>query len=232
MASVGSDNPFLDANQSIPYNFKLNDVTDTAKKLFFSRKLQTHSLSGQIETTSRKIVSFLELSNALLALGERCSDLTAEYVKQNYCIFLGVGSGNVIRSKTGSKGIASIVISNRAEVENYWHQYAVNEGDQLYLIIKQELVSTGKRNVDNSIKHEHAWVLKPMTSTKDPILDDLVYKDKSGVDKLGTFIYVGRCNDRSPAQTDNRTHNKPENRASRLNDSMGNKLCGTIEIFV
>ena len=232
MASIGSDNPFLDSNQSIPYNFKLNDVTDTAKKLFFSSKLQVQTNSSQIETANRKIVSFLELSSTLLSLGEQCTELTAEYVKQNYCIFLGVGSGNVIRSKTGSKGIASIIISNRADVENYWHQYNVNEGDQLYFIIKQEEISTGKRKNDNSEKFEHAWVLKPMTSIKDPTLEDLTYTDKDGVSKLGAFIYIGRCNDRSPSQTDSRTHNKPENRASRLNDSMGNKLCGVIEVFV
>jgi hypothetical protein len=216
----------------VPYNFKLNDVTDTSKKLYFSSKLQVYLTSSQVETTSRKIVSFLELSSALLALGDRCSDLTAEYVKQNYCILLGVGSGNVIRSKTGSKGIASIVVSNRAEVENYWHKHNVNEGDQLYFIIKQERVFTGKRDVEQKDIYAHAWVLEPMTSLNDPTIKDLAYEDKNGIQRLGSFIYVGRCNDRSPAQTDNITYNKPENRASRVNDSMGQKLCGTIEIFV
>jgi hypothetical protein len=234
MASVGSDNPFLDANQPIPYNFKLNDVTNTAMQLYFSSKLHVQSGSNQIESTSRKIVSFLELSDALLDLGDRCSDLSAEYVKQNYCILIGVGSGNVIKSKTGPKGIASLVVSNRVEILNYWHQHLLNEGDQLYLIIKQEEVvsNPNKRDRSEGSKTKHAWVLQPKVGLKDPTLEDLVFQDKNGIERLGTFIYVDRCNDRSPAQTDNKTHNKPENRASRFNDSMREKLCGAIEIFV
>jgi len=232
--STPSDNPFLDSNQSIPYNFQLTDVSDTRQKLFFSSKLNVYNAASTAhETTGRKIVSFLDASNYLLNLGERCADMTAEYVKNNYLVFIGVGSGNVIRSKTGTKGIASLVISNRAEVLNYWHEYTLHEGDQLYFIVKQERVKTRKRHHGGQNSDlTYAWVLKPHVALRDPDVEDLMFKDRKGKNRMGSFIYVGRCNDACPELTDNRVHNVLENRATRLNDRIAEKLCGSIEIFV
>ena len=218
ISNANNNAPFLDANQGTPYNFQVSDISDTKRVLYFSTYINS-------DKRKRRMASFNEISKHFMQHPDSYEKYDAEGIKNNFATFLGVGTGNVIKHKTSAKGIASLIIKNRAECFNYWFESDVKAGQSLYLIIKKELCGSATKK---------SWVFVPYAGNGPPSALEMSYTD-SVVDlqnsKMGCSIFIGQCRD-DHFSLAGLFAPQVRTRAILLNSCIADKACGVMEFFL